>query len=378
MKTLKYLALSFLCFIFISCPVLVGGVITFTYLAYGNIKLPLCIVVSIISLALAGIGFIIRNSLRNVREEKWVENIKKGKGKTYKKMSAQERKKIETHMAMQNELLLSSAEYKNILKHGSKKPDEELNALVGLEEVKQKVLRYQAMIAEKTHPVSMHMCFLGNPGTGKTTVAAIMTGFLYRYKYIKKNEYICIDGNFLKSGADPIARTNLLLSRAKGKVLFIDEAYAIIQGDTGIGQQILATLLNEMENERENMIVILAGYKKEMKKLFAANSGLKSRINQYFMFEDYTMEEMKQIFIHWMHQENFVVSFEAYNRLETMLLRKKESHNFANARTVRNLAEKAIMEHKYNLKAHKIPSSDAYRIVAQDIVSEKKIEDYFA
>lgn len=379
MKSIKYMGLFLLCFVFMISPVLIGGAIVSAYLvSNGNLNLPLCFGAFSVSLVLAGIGFAIRTALRNAREEKWAENIKRGKGKNYKRMSKQERQEVETQMAMQNESLLSSAEYKNILKRGAKKPEEELQGLVGLEGVKQKVLRYQAMIAGKSHPVSMHMCFLGNPGTGKTTVAAILTGFLYRYKYIRKNEYICIDGNFLKSSADPIARTNLLLSRAKGKVLFIDEAYAIVQGDTGMGQQILATLLNEMENQRDNMIVILAGYKKEMKALFNANSGLKSRINQYFLFDDYTMEEMKQIFTNFMHKENLAVSLDAWDRLESVLSKKKESHNFANARTVRNIAEKAIMEHEYNVKAKKIPSSDTYRIVAQDIVSEKKIDDYFA
>ena len=221
------------------------------------------------------------------------------------------------------------------------------------------------------------MCFLGNPGTGKTTIAGILTGFLYQYKYIKRNEYIYVDGNFFKSGEDPIARTKMLLTRAKGKILFIDEAYSLVQGDYGLGQQLLSTILNEMENERTNMIVILAGYKKEMKGLFNSNSGLASRIKNYFMFEDYTIEEMQRIFINLIYAENMVVDLEALERLEKILLSKKESSNFANARTVRNLAEKAITEHFYNLDVGNISNDNKYRLVAEDIVNDRSIDNYF-
>lgn len=131
-----------------------------------------------------------------------------------------------------------------------------------------------------------------------------------------------------------------------------------------------------MENNREDVIVILAGYKKEMKELFQANSGLASRIKNYFMFEDYTMEELKQIFNGFINAENIVVTAEAMDYVETTLYRKRGQTNFANARTVRNFAEKCITEHEYNLMAQN--HDKKYQLLVQDIVSDEKEDEYFS
>ena len=319
--------------------------------------------------------FILRSFLRKERLEQATRQLKSGK---HKYLTKQQRDAAVQMQLLKNESLLSDAEFKSIVKKGSKHPEEDLNDLIGLTKVKQEVLRFKSQIKDKKHPINnIHMCFLGNPGTGKTTIAGILTGFLYQYKYIKRNEYIYVDGNFFKSGEDPIARTKMLLAKAKGKILFIDEAYSLVQGNYGLGQQLLSTILNEMENERTNMIIILAGYKKEMKKLFNSNSGLASRIKNYFMFEDYTIEEMQRIFINLIYAENMVVDLEALERLEKILLSKKESSNFANARTVRNLAEKAITEHFYNLDVGNISNDNKYRLVAEDIVNDRSVDSYF-
>lgn len=319
--------------------------------------------------------FVLRSFLRKERLEQATRQLKSGK---HKYLTKQQRDTAAQMQLLKNESLLSDAEFKSIVKKGSKHPEEDLNDLIGLTKVKQEVLRFKSQIKDKKHPINnMHMCFLGNPGTGKTTIAGILTGFFYQYKYIKRNEYIYVDGNFFKSGEDPIARTKILLARAKGKILFIDEAYSLVQGNYGLGQQLLSTILNEMENERTNMIVILAGYKKEMKELFNSNSGLASRIKNYFMFEDYTIEEMQRIFINLIYAENMVVNLEALEKLEKILLSKKKNSNFANARTVRNLAEKAITEHFYNLDVGNISNDNKYRLVAEDIVNDMSIDNYF-
>ena len=321
--------------------------------------------------------FIIKPRLQDAREEMMAEQVAKGKGIRYKNMSKEERQKADLMRAMKNESLLSSVEYKNILKQGSKDPEEDLKNLIGLHAVKESVLRYQAQLENKSLDYgSKHMCFLGNPGTGKTTVAGIITGFFYQYKYIKKNEYIAIDGNFLKSSEDPIGRTNLLLQKAKGKVLLIDEAYSLVQGNSGIGQQILATIINEMENNRDKMIIILSGYKKEMRELFQANSGLASRIKNYYIFEDYTIEEMKEIFTSLIHKQNLVVDVDALDKVAEILTRKKQLKNFANARTVRNIAEKSIAEHQYHVVRKHLAEHDRYRLLASDILDEKEMDDY--
>ena len=375
MKLLRTILLNLGCILFFIIPIVSWGSLIwlsindyhFTQLTY--------ILAGIIGFAFLVGCFVLRNFLRKERLEQATRQFKSGK---HKHLTKQQRDAAAQMQLLKNESLLSDAEFKNIVKKGSKHPEEDLNDLIGLTKVKQEVLRFKSQIKDKKHPINnMHMCFLGNPGTGKTTIAGILTGFLYQYKYIKRNEYIYVDGNFFKSGEDPIARTKMLLARAKGKILFIDEAYSLVQGNYGLGQQLLSTILNEMENERTNLIVILAGYKKEMKELFNSNSGLASRIKNYFMFEDYTIEEMQQIFINLIYAENMVVSLEALEKLEKILLSKKKNSNFANARTVRNLAEKAITEHFYNLDVGNISNDNKYRLVAEDIVNDMSIDNYF-
>lgn len=375
MKLLRTLLLNLGCILFFIIPIIGWGSLIwlsindyhFTQLTY--------ILAGVIGFAFWIGCFVLRSFLRKERLEQATRQFKSGK---HKYLTKQQRDAAAQMQLLKNESLLSDAEFKSIVKKGSKHPEEDLNDLIGLTKVKQEVLRFKSQIKDKKHPINnMHMCFLGNPGTGKTTIAGILTGFLYQYKYIKRNEYIYIDGNFFKSGEDPIARTKMLLARVKGKILFIDEAYSLVQGNYGLGQQLLSTILNEMENERTNMIVILAGYKKEMKELFNSNSGLASRIKNYFMFEDYTIEEMQQIFINLIYAENMVVDLETLERLEKILLSKKESSNFANARTVRNLAEKAITEHFYNLDVGNISNDNKYRLVAEDIVNDRSIDNYF-
>ena len=375
MKLLRTLLLNLGCVLFFIIPIIGwSGLIWLSINDYHFTQLTY-ILAGVIGFVFWIGCFVLRSFLRKERLEQATRQLKSGK---HKYLTKQQRDAAAQMQLLKNESLLSDAEFKSIVKKGSKHPEEDLNDLIGLTKVKQEVLRFKSQIKDKKHPINnMHMYFLGNPGTGKTTIAGILTGFLYQYKYIKRNEYIYVDGNFFKSGEDPIARTKMLLTRAKGKILFIDEAYSLVQGDYGLGQQLLSTILNEMENERTNMIVILAGYKKEMKGLFNSNSGLASRIKNYFMFEDYTIEEMQRIFINLIYAENMVVDLEALERLEKILLSKKESSNFANARTVRNLAEKAITEHFYNLDVGNISNDNKYRLVAEDIVNDRSIDNYF-
>lgn len=372
----KYILCMMLCLLFFFVPF---GLISFVaYLYFMGIILSKTIYVILGIGCLVGfMAFIIlRERVREERENREAERAMSGKGKTFRNMTKQERDAVRLQNMMKNESLLSSVEYKNIVKKGSNNPDEELEKMIGLADVKKGILRYKAQIQnKKKYKGSKHMCFLGNPGTGKTTVVGILTAYLHRFGYIKKNEYISVDGNFFKSGEDPITRTKILLAKAKGKVLFIDEAYSMVQGDSR-GQEILATVLNEMENNREDVIVILAGYKKEMKELFEANSGLASRIKNYFMFEDYTMEELKQIFNGFINAENLVVTAEAMDYVEHVLYRKKNQSNFANARTVRNFAEKCITEHEYNLMAQN--HNKKYQLLVQDIISDDKEDEYFS
>ncbi len=194
--------------------------------------------------------------------------------------------------------------------------------------------------------------------THNTTVARIITGFLYKFGYIKENKCIEIDGNFLKAGEDSATKTRLIIQKAYGGVLFIDEAYTIVDGSGGYGKEVVATLIKEMEDNRDKLIVILAGYKHDMKRLLDTNEGFKSRIKEYLEFPDYNNEEMKEIFVAMAHSENFVVSGEALLNLEVRLEKERKLSSFGNGRTARNILDETIDRHALNYGMGKLAQTE--------------------
>lgn len=202
--------------------------------------------------------------------------------------------------------------------------------------------------------------------THNTTIARIMTGFLYKYGYIKRNKCIEIDGNFLKAGEDSATKTRMIIQKAYGGVLFIDEAYTIIDGSGGYGKEAVATLIKEMEDNRDKLIVILAGYKNDMKRLLDANEGFKSRIKEYLNFPDYNTEEMKQIFTAMVHSAGFVVSGEALNNFEIRCEKERKLSSFGNGRTVRNILDETLDRHALNYGQNKL-------IRIEDVNGKEKI-----
>lgn len=239
----------------------------------------------------------------------------------------------------------------------------ELNELVGLKKVK-KVLKDLVDLIElkkkskgdlKIKDVNLHMVFLGNPGTGKTTVARIIAEVLYNLGYIAQNKLIeasskDLVGEFVGQTAP---KTMSVVEKALGGVLFIDEAYSLASKGAmggGYNDEAIATLIQAMENNRDNLVVIFAGYTKEMQAFLDSNSGIVSRIGYTLEFEDYTPDELIEIFKGMMKKSGFTVEDEAIEEVRKVIEEYKDSKNFGNARFIRNVYEKSILKHASNTR----------------------------
>ena len=259
---------------------------------------------------------------------------------------------------------------------------EELDSLVGLEKVKKMLRELVDLISLKEKSkdildikaINLHMVFLGNPGTGKTTVARIVSKILYNLKYIKQDKLLEVTSKDLV--AEYVGQTSIktanVIQKALGGVLFIDEAYSLASGKgqgNSFNEEAVATLIQGMENNRDNLVVIFAGYTKEMQDFLNLNSGIVSRIGYTVEFEDYTVDELWQIFNQMMTKAGFVVSKEAEDKVKKIIEENKGTKNFGNARFVRNVYEKSIIKHASNTKDKKGKKS-LITIKAEDISTE--------
>ena len=259
---------------------------------------------------------------------------------------------------------------------------EELDSLVGLDKVKKMLRELVDLITLKDKSkdflkiknMNLHMVFLGNPGTGKTTVARIVSKILYELNYIKKDKLVEVTSKDLVAeyvGQTAIKTANVV-SKAMGGVLFIDEAYSLASGGgqgNSYNEEAVATLIQLMENNRDDLVVIFAGYTKEMQDFLNLNSGIVSRIGYTVEFEDYTTEELIKIFNQMMEKSGFVVSKEAIKKLEDIINANRNIKNFGNARFVRNIYEKSIIKHASNTK-NKKAKNVLKTITEEDISTE--------
>ena len=331
---------------------------------------------------------LMRNKYREMAEyDEYGRNIKKG---VYKNLSRAERDAIDLQKTAEMERILDSTAIKKMTKPGSKEPSKDMEALIGLVPVKKKMQEMVArmefekeerrgkskkelkreMEENQNSTSGRHMVFYGSPGTGKTTVARIITGFLYEYGYIKNNKCIEIDGNFLKMGAqgESATKTELIIREAYGGVLFIDEAYALYDGfKGGNGEEVISTLIKRMEDSRGQFILIMAGYTEPMKKLLNANPGFASRIKEYLNFPDYDTMEMREIFRTMANQRNFTVDADAFDNFDERIRKERALDSFGNGRTARNILDEAIDKHALNLKQGLLDPAKRYVLSDVDI-----------
>ena len=233
----------------------------------------------------------------------------------------------------------------------------ELDGLCGLEQVKQDVkslinlvtvrrLREEAGLP--VPPMSLHLVFLGNPGTGKTTVARLLARLYHAIGVLPKGQLVEVDRSGLVAGfvGQTALKTQEVIQKAIGGVLFIDEAYALVNQDNGndFGREVIEVLLKNMEDHRKDLVVIVAGYSQLMEKFIHSNPGLESRFNKYFYFEDYDGAQLFTILQSMCVKNGYVLTpeGEALARRELMALYEDRDENFGNARDVRNLFEQAV------------------------------------
>ena len=262
------------------------------------------------------------------------------------------------------------------------KEDMQLESLIGLKGVKSEITTLRNFVVMKQRReqagmkspnISYHCVFTGNPGTGKTTVARILATIYKDLGIIKKGHLVETDRSGLVAEyvGQTAVKTNKIIDKALDGVLFVDEAYTLANGSQNdYGAEAIATLLKRMEDDRDRLIVILAGYTNEMEQFINSNPGLRSRFSRYIEFPDYTAEELYEIFCLQAKKNDFELSEGASERLMIKLNEAVsiKSKDFGNARYVRNLFEKAI-ESQANRLASKteLTKQDLTIITGDDI-----------
>lgn len=263
--------------------------------------------------------------------------------------------------------------------------------LVGLKPIKTRIREIAALLLVDrvrkslgltSGPPSLHMCFTGNPGTGKTTVAMRMAEILHRLGYIRKCNLAAVTrddlvGQYIGHTAP---KTKEVLKRAMGGVLFIDEAYYLYrpENERDYGQESIEILLQVMENQREDLVVILAGYKDRMEIFFQGNPGMSSRIAHHLDFPNYTADELIAIAKLMLEKHQYRFSPEAEKVFYEYLIRRMQMPNFANARSVRNALDRARLRQANRLFAqhkHSITKKGLITIEAEDILSSRVFKD---
>ena len=245
-----------------------------------------------------------------------------------------------------------------------------LDALIGLTKVKDQVHRQVALLRVnqlrtakglKSPDVSRHLVFVGNPGTGKTTVARLVAGIYRALGILEKGQLVETERAGLVAGYEgqTAIKTSDVVKSALGGVLFIDEAYALSSDE--YGAEAIATLVKAMEDHRDTLVVIVAGYTDKMAEFMEANPGLESRFGTTISFPDYTDDELVQIFQQLCKDADFTPTDECITTLRTRLKSEPRDEGFGNGRFVRNLFEHAVERQAWRLRSETSPSVDDLR-----------------
>lgn len=255
----------------------------------------------------------------------------------------------------------------------------ELNSLIGLERVKKEVMSLKNFVLVqsdrkkkglKPMAVSYHCVFSGSPGTGKTTVARIVAKIYKELGILKKGHLVEVQRSDLVAEyvGQTAPKTNSKIDEALDGVLFIDEAYTLASGGSNdFGQEAIDTLLKRMEDDRERLIVIIAGYEDRIKQFIESNPGLESRFNRYIHFEDYTPSNLMDIMMMNIRKSQYVITERAERKvyLEISKAVKNKDEKFGNARFVRNLFEKIIQKQADRVCTISSPSKDELMLIEE-------------
>ena len=257
----------------------------------------------------------------------------------------------------------------------------ELDGYVGMDAIKEEVRSLINMVQVyklrrendlPTTDMSLHMVFSGNPGTGKTTVARIMARIYHSLDILSRGPLVEVDRSGLVAGyvGQTALKTQKVIEKAMGGVLFIDEAYALNgKSENDFGQEAIDTILKAMEDHRDDLVVIVAGYTELMDRFIHSNPGLESRFNRFLMFEDYTPEQMVAIFKMQCKKGCYVLAEGTEELVRDFISEESADDSFGNARGVRNLFEHILVAQNNRLaKMEQVTREDLMQILPDDVL----------